>query len=73
MSVVHIYPYVPQHTEAGPMNYSHCGSHFGQCGPLSGHTEFDKAAEHMNVPLKAKKNSQEVCHFCHLGTSLFWR
>lgn len=44
MSVVHIYPYFPQCTEAGPMNYSHCGSNFGQWSPLSEHNEFDKAA-----------------------------
>lgn len=34
LSVVHIYPHCPRCKEVGPMNYSLCGSHFGQWSPL---------------------------------------
>lgn len=45
LSVVQICPHLLLWEEVGPMNYSLCGSHFGQWGLPKRHTEFDKAAK----------------------------
>lgn len=58
------------------MNYSHCGSHFGQCSSLLEHTEFDKAAEErlysgLVLRLVSMHEARDICRFCHLSTRLF--
>lgn len=57
------------------MNYSHCGSHFGQWSPLSEHTEFDKAARVQITSILIWSRDSFQCksrEVCHLSTILFW-